>query len=213
LEDKILNKIRGLLLPVTGKKILVGGVLLVLLIVAVGAMASPSSSGGATSTVTPIPDSTVAPTAEATATKATPTATPTLSSYMGILVEHPASATTEDMTSKINTNNGQEYKIIDSFHRATIDGRDVYIGTMELDNGAHAKLYIFPLGSYDEARAALSAYVNQFLSKGFTKVGDDTSNSAQDSYITLQNSQQVGVQALGFNTATEGAALTINISQ
>jgi hypothetical protein len=139
-----------------------------------------------------------APQAQATATIAKPTATPkatappTLSSYMGMLVEHPASATTEDMTSKINKNNGEEYKIIDSFHRATIDGRDVYIGTMELDNGAHAKLYIFPLGSYDEARAAQSAYVDQFLSKGFTKVGDDTSNSAQDSYITLQNSQQVG---------------------
>jgi hypothetical protein len=132
---------------------------------------------------------------------------------MGMLVEHPASATTDDMTSKINTNNGDEYKIIDSFHRATIDGRDVYIGTMQLDNGQNAKLYIFPLGSYDEARAAQSAYVNQFLSKGFTKVGDDTTNSAQSSYITLSNSQQVGLQALGFNTATEGAALTIYIPQ
>jgi hypothetical protein len=75
-EDEILNKIRGLLLPVTGKKILAGGVLLVLLIMIVSAMASPSNSGGATSTVTLTPASTVAPTAKATATKATPKATP-----------------------------------------------------------------------------------------------------------------------------------------
>jgi hypothetical protein len=78
LEDEILDKIRGLLLPVTGKKILVGGVLLVLLIMVVSAMASPSNSGGATSTATPTPASTVAPTGTPAAT--TPpqaTATPT----------------------------------------------------------------------------------------------------------------------------------------
>jgi hypothetical protein len=203
-------------------KILAGIVVLFLLLVIIGA----AMSGNNSSTSTPTPMATATPTVKATATqkptatpvptatpKPTPAPTATLSSYMGMLVEHPASATTDDMTSKINTNNGQEYTIIDSFHRATIDGRDVYIGTMQLDNGQNAKLYIFPLGSYDEARAAQSAYVNQFLSKGFTKVGDDTTNSAQSSYITLENSQQVGVQALGFNTATEGAALTIYIPQ
>jgi rRNA maturation protein Nop10 len=77
LEDVILNKIRGFFLPVTGKKILVGGVVLVLLIVAAGAMASASNSPGVTSSVTPTPVPTVAPTAEATV-KATPTAEATV---------------------------------------------------------------------------------------------------------------------------------------
>jgi hypothetical protein len=205
LEDEILNKIRGLFLPVTGKKILVGGVLLVVLIMAVGAMASPSNSGGATSTATPTPAPTVAPTAkvtvkatpakvtvkatptpeptaaptatpEATATPA-PTAVPTLSSFYGLLVEHPASVSGDDLSGQINKDENLLHTLDTPFHRATIDGRDVYIGVIVADNGQKLTYYMFPLGSFSEARAAQSAYVKQFEATGFTKLTDDTSMS------------------------------------
>jgi hypothetical protein len=100
------------------------------------------------------------------------------------------------------------------FHRATIDGRDVYIGTSEQNNGQVVKMYIFPLGSYSEARAAQTSYVQQLQAKGFTISSDDTTNSKEQSMINMDNGvQSANVQALGFNVDTSTAAMTIYIPQ
>lgn len=100
------------------------------------------------------------------------------------------------------------------FHRATIDGRDVYIGTSELNNGNVVKMYMFPLGSYSEARTAQAAYVKQLQAKGFKVSSEDTTNSKEQSIINIDNGvQSANVQALGFNTDMGTAAMTIYIPQ
>jgi hypothetical protein len=118
-----------------------------------------------------------------------------------MLVEHPASAGGDDLSANVNKEDASTEKVITPYHRATIDGRDVYIGTSEQDNGLIVKTYIFPLGSYSEARDAQATYVKQLQAKGFTIKSDDTTNSLEESFITLNNGvQSVSVQALGCNT-------------
>jgi len=76
------------------------------------------------------------------------------------------------------------------------------------------KMYIFPLGSYNEARTAQAAYVKQLQAKGFTISNEDTTNSKEQSIINTDNGvQSANVQALGFNTDSGTAAMTIYIPQ
>jgi hypothetical protein len=196
------------------------GIVVIFVLLTLGCVAilsMPSSSPTATPTV----KATVAATAAATETPTaaateTPKATtsPTLSSFYGILVEHPASASTDDLTSKINQEEKSFSTPVTPFHRATIDGRDVYIGTSENDKGTVVKMYIFPLGSYNEARTAQAAYVKQLQAKGFTISNEDTTNSKEQSIINTDNGvQSANVQALGFKTDSGTAAMTIYIPQ
>ena len=200
------------------------GIVVIFVLLTLGCVAilsMPSSSPTATPTV----KATVAATAAATETPTeTPTAaatetpksttSPTLSSFYGILVEHPASASTDDLTSKINQEEKSFSTPVTPFHRATIDGRDVYIGTSENDKGTVVKMYIFPLGSYNEARTAQAAYVKQLQAKGFTISNEDTTNSKEQSIINTDNGvQSANVQALGFKTDSGTAAMTIYIPQ
>jgi hypothetical protein len=75
LEDEILNKVRRLVLPITGKKTLLGGAILVILFysarIAGGWFNTANNAGAATVTPTPIATATYAPSAE------TPTSNPT----------------------------------------------------------------------------------------------------------------------------------------
>jgi hypothetical protein len=240
LEDEILNKVRGLVLPLTGKKILVGGVVIMLLIVFAGIAGgwSGPSNGPATPipTLTPTvsvetPSPTPAPTAKATV-KATPTATPTttetptatpaptatptLSSFYGLLVEHPASVSGDDQSGKINEERTSIHQLAEPFHRATIDGRDVYIGKIVTDSGQTQKIYLFPLGTYDEARAAQAAYVKQFEAKGFTKVDEQTSNVNERSFVDPQyptSSGTIGIAALSPLYYNVGYTMSVSIPQ
>lgn len=193
--------------------------LFVLLTLGCVVLASTSPSSTPTPTVAATATTQATATAKATATTqatATPKATtsPTLSSFNGILVEKAASASTEDLTDKINKEEKTWSTPVTPFHRATIDGRDVYIGTSENDKGTVVKMYIFPLGSYNEARTAQAAYVKQLQAKGFTVSNEDTTNSKEQSIINMDNGvQSANVQALGFNTDTSTAAMTIYIPQ
>ncbi|MGZ4929306.1 MAG: hypothetical protein ACXV76_13715, partial [Halobacteriota archaeon] len=147
LEDEIVNKIRGLLLPVTGKKILAGGVLLVFLIIIVSAMASPSSSGGATST------------------PANPSSTSTPANPSSLLVEHAASASGPDLSAQINDNT-DSHDTGARYYRVTIDGHDAYAAH---DPGAAiTDSYVFPFSHYSDAKALQASYVAKFKANGFT---------------------------------------------
>jgi hypothetical protein len=217
-------------------KILAGIVVLFLLLVIVGAAMSGSNSNTSTPTPTaaattsvkatatskakatskPTATPTETPTATPTATPA-PTATPTLSSFNGLLVEHPASVSGDDQSGKINDERTSVHNLgPEPFHRATIDGRDVYIGTIVSDSGQTQKVYLFPLGSYDEARAAQAVYVKQFESKGFTKVNEDTSNVNERSFIQLQYPTTTGtidIAALSPLYYDVGYTVSISIPQ
>jgi len=234
LEDEILNKIRGLFLPVTGKKLLVGGVIVILLLFSAGIVGGLlNNGGGSASTATPTTMVTVAPTSTPsvaaplaapsstpsaetptvapTATPA-PTEVPTLSSFHGLLVEHPASVSGDDLSKKINDEESFLKTLDTPVHRATIDGRDVYIGKLLSDSGQKLTYYMFPLGSFSEARAAQSAYVKQFEAIGFTKLTDDTSMSKEESVIQLQAPSGSGtlyIDALGFQADLARPAMDI----
>lgn len=205
--------------PVTGIVILL---LLVALISAAGCTSNsstPTVKATVAATETPKATATPTPTAVPTATAAPtatpkPTEVPTLSSYHGLLLEHPASVNSDDLSGKINENTEDWYKLITPFHRATIDGRDVYIGTFESDQGLKAKTYIFPLGSYGEARAAQSVYVKQFQSKGFIVSRESTTNSKEESMIWTDNgAEEVDIQALGYDIVLRDTALNIYIPE
>lgn len=179
----------------------------------IGALVLASTSGCTDNTSTTTATPTVKATVAATATP-NPTTSPALSSFNGILVEHAASTGGNDLTDNINKEEKTFSTPVTPFHRATIDGRDVYIGTSELDNGNVVKMYVFPLGSYSEARTAQAAYVKQLQAKGFTISSDGTTNSKEQSMINMDNGvQSANVQALGFNTDTGTAAMTIYIPQ
>jgi hypothetical protein len=190
LEDEILNKIRGLLLPVTGKKILVGGVLLVLLIVAVAAMASPSNSGGATSTVTPTPASTVAPTAEATATPAAPKATskPTAT-------PKPSNTLTQAQLTTLDSGMAAKgYTITQPLHYDHIasDGATVYSGKMEKSGVS----YNYEWMIYKDAASADNGFdtaVNTLQTMGFSGTYDSIN---QWTGTMLYNGSPVGGSAV-----------------
>jgi len=205
-------------------KILAGIVVLFLLLVIVSAAMSGNNSNTSTPTPTAVATAqatksvakaTAKPTAEVTtAPTATPaaTATPTPPSFMGLLVQNPASAGGDDQSGNINKEEQQSNTLDTSFHRATIDGRDVYVGVILSDSGQKLTYYMFPLGSFTEARAAQAAYVKQFEAKGFTKVSDDTSMSKEESTIQLQaptGSGTMYIDALGFQADLGGPAMDI----
>ena len=211
-------------------KILAGIVVLFLLLVIVSAAMSGNNSNTSTPTPTAAATTSVKATAKPKATvterpTATPTATPsptatptpTLSSFYGLLVEHPASVSGDDQSGKINDERTSVHNLgPEPFHRATIDGRDVYIGTIVSDSGQTQKVYLFPLGSYDEARAAQAVYVKQFESKGFTKVNEDTSNVNERSFIELQypiTTGTINIAALSPLYYDVGYTMSISIPQ
>jgi hypothetical protein len=150
-----------------------------------------------------------APTAVPTAA-AKPTAAPHLFSFRGLLVEHPASASGDDKSADINKEEDLFHTLDTPFHRATIDGRDVYKGVTIAD-GQKLTYYMFPLGSFDEARVAQAAYVKQFENHGFIKISDHTSMSKHRSFILLQDSSggTLYVDALGFQAYLGGPAMDI----
>jgi hypothetical protein len=149
------------------------------------------------------------PTAEAP-TASAPTAAPVSFSFRGLLVEYPASGSGDDKSADINKEQDLFHTLDTPFHRATIDGRDVYKGVTIAD-GQKLTYYMFPLGSFDEARAAQAAYVKQFENHGFKKMSDDTSLSKHRSFILLQDSSggTVYVHALGFQAYLGGPAMDI----
>ena len=205
------------------RKMIVVGLVVVVLLLTLGCVALMATTTTTNPTATPA--ATTPP--QATATKTTPTetptatpaptATPTLSSFYGLLVEHPASVSGDDQSGKINDERTSVHNLgPEPFHRATIDGRDVYIGTIVSDSGQTQKIYLFPLGSYDEARAAQAAYVKQFEAKGFTKVDEQTSNVNERSFISLQyptTSGTIDVDALSPLYYNVGYTMSVSIPQ
>lgn len=185
LEDEILNKIRGLLLPVTGKKILAGGVLLVLLIMIVSAMASPSNSGGGAGTVTPTLASTVAPTARVTV-KATPTARATPS--VKRLTQAQLDAGEASMT-----NDGYTITQHLAYKETYADGTLVYTGKMISPDGYDTAYQLMVYKDQTSADAGLTNSVGILQSMGF-------SGSYSDAYswtgAMMSNGQALGSGAV-----------------
>ncbi len=155
---------------------------LVVVLAALGAVASVVSPQATTNTQAPAQ----APTA-AQAT-AQPTAQPVLGSFDGMLVEHPASASGSDQSGAMTDIGVPNAAILQpGFQRETIDGRDVYVAAIQVNGGDYQTIYVFPLGSLNEALTVQSAYVNQFEANGFTPSGPANVVAGSSTTITLQS--------------------------
>jgi hypothetical protein len=189
------------------------GVLFALLVVGIVFVAATGGGNQATTSTAPIAPTVQAP-AQATAQ---PTAQPVLGIFDGMLVEHPASASGPDQSGAMTDIGIPNAAILQpGFQRETIDGRDVYVAAIQVNGGDYQTVYVFPLGSLNEALTVQSAYVKQFEAapNGFTPSGPANVVAGSSTTITLQSQtydQPVTVVATFSSSLAPNGGVIINV--
>jgi hypothetical protein len=138
-----------------------------------------------------------------------------------MLVEHPASAGGPDQSGAMTDLGVSNAAVLQpGFQRETIDGRDVYVAALQLNGngGNYQTIYVFPLGSYNEALPVQAAYVKQFEANGFTPSGPASLTGAgtgsQANTVTLQSQtydQPVTVVAVFSSSLAPNGGVIINV--
>jgi len=186
-------------------KILGGIVVLLLLLVIVSAAMGGNNSSSSSS----------APTAAPAQATAQPTAQPVLGVFDGMLVEHPASVGGSDQSGAMTDIGVPNAAVLQpGFQRETIDGRDVYVAAIQVNGGDYQTIYVFPLGSLNEALPVQSAYVKQFEANGFTPSGPANVVAGSSTTITLQSQtydQPVTVVATFSSSLAPNGGVIINV--
>jgi hypothetical protein len=180
LEDELLDKFRGLFLPVTGKKILLAGIAFFVLIYfagIAGGWSSPQSQ-----TVQPISVPSATPTSEHSTI--TPTSTPKPSVSTG--ARDDKAAKLEEILTK------QGKTVVTPFTKTVNEnGNDVYTGTFK-DGKYFYQATIEVCKSPTESASRFSEKVAQLKSKGFSTYG----NTSKELWIgqNVNSNQSVEVK-------------------
>jgi hypothetical protein len=134
-----------------------------------------------------------------------------------MLVEHPASASGPDQSGAMTDIGIPNAAILQpGFQRETIDGRDVYVAAIQVNGGDYQTVYVFPLGSLNEALTVQSTYVKQFEAapNGFTPSGPANIIAGSSTTITLQSQtydQPVTVVATFSSSLAPNGGVIINV--